>query len=301
MSATNVCAIKDNGTLYCWGFNNNGQIGDGSTTARFSPTLIALPSGRTAQKVSLGNSFTCVLYDNGTISCWGYNNKGQLGVGDTTSRYAPPAAFESNVVDIGAGDAHACALYGNGTVKCWGVNSNRQSYIEASALTDVLSPTAIAGVTDGALLSVGGTHSCVRTTGNNIKCWGLNGNGQLGNNSTTTPSAVAVSASGTDYAEVSAGNLHTCARKNSGEVLCWGYNTSNQLGDLGTTQRAVPNELVSVRSVSRIIVGPTANHSCVINGTVLNAGELLCWGDPGQFSVFGPVQQLGMNTWVTIQ
>ena len=130
VSATtqHTCAILDDDTLKCWGNNGYGQLGDGTTTGRNTPTAVNLGSGRTAKAISAASSHTCAILDDDTLKCWGNGGQGQLGYGDATSRTAPEATA---VVNLGAGrtakavstgSSHTCALLDDDTLKCWGDN-----------------------------------------------------------------------------------------------------------------------------------------------------------------------------------
>jgi len=301
VSQSNACALKSNGTVFCWGGDNSGQLGNGAGSSSPTPIQINMPSPRTATKIDLSSSeFSCALLDDDTVSCWGQNGSGQLGQGGTTSLDSPSAPFLSDVVDIGLGYEFACALRGNGTVYCWGRNNGLQAWPVGSTITNVLSPTAVPGVSTAVSLSVGGTHACVITQSSSIQCWGANSSGQLGNNGSSSPTSAVTVAVGGTYLEVSAGSTHTCARRDTGDFLCWGLNTSYQLGDLTITQRGAPTVISAIRSVSKVSLSPNTNHSCITYGTASNSGEVLCWGDAGGYSLFGAQNYLGISSWTNI-
>ena len=128
-----TCAILDDDTLKCWGWNNNGRLGYGDTTDRTAPdatAVVDLGSGRTAKALSLGESHTCAILDDDTIKCWGGGN--YIGYGDTTQREAPDATA---VVNLGSGrtakalslgNGHTCAILDDDTLKCWGYGGQGQ-------------------------------------------------------------------------------------------------------------------------------------------------------------------------------
>jgi hypothetical protein len=144
LGSSHTCAILDDDTLKCWGANDKGQLGigaDGNPTSRSTPTAVNLGAGRTAKAVAAGSSHTCAILDDGTLKCWGYNNWGQLGYGDKTSRNAPDA---TEVVNLGpgrtakavaAGGSFTCAILDDGTIKCWGAH-------QGGAVGDGTIPTA---------------------------------------------------------------------------------------------------------------------------------------------------------------
>ena len=173
------CIILDDGTVSCWGRNSLGQLGDGTTTHRNTPTQTAsLGTGRTAVAISSGNGHTCIILDDGSVSCWGRNTMGQLGDGTNTNRSTPTQTANlgtgRTAVAISSGDTHACALLDDGTVSCWGnngngelgdgTNTNRNTPTQTSSLTG---RTAIA-------ISSGGIHTCIILDNRSVSWWGDN-------------------------------------------------------------------------------------------------------------------------------
>ncbi len=179
------CAIMANQTVSCWGYNYAGQLGDGSTTNRSTPTAVAGLSGVVA--LTARYIHTCALLSTGSVSCWGYNGFGQLGDGSTTNRLTPTAvAGLSGVVALTAGDDWTCALLSAGSVSCWGFNGVGQ--LGDGSTTDRSTPTAIAGLSGVVALTAGDAHTCALQSAGSVSCWGYNGYGQLGDGSTTTQS-----------------------------------------------------------------------------------------------------------------
>ena len=120
--ANHSVAIKADGSVWAWGVNTNGQLGDGTTVRRPAPIL--LPGITTAASASAGDSHSVLLLDDGTVRTWGLNTSGQLGpqVADGASATPTPVSNLNNVTHVSAGDSHACALLGSGSVRCWGYN-----------------------------------------------------------------------------------------------------------------------------------------------------------------------------------
>mgnify|MGYP006088947645 CR=1 FL=1 len=139
-----TCAILDNGKVTCWGYGLDGQLGNGGTSTKYSPTLVTeFENNRTAISISAGAEHTCVILDNGSISCWGSNTYGQLGLGNTTDQKSP-VLLESfgagrYAVGITAAETHTCALLDNGSVSCWG--RNNQGQLGIGNYTDMSSPS----------------------------------------------------------------------------------------------------------------------------------------------------------------
>ena len=184
-SIDNSCAVLSSGVVKCWGRNRFGQIGDGTTTDRYTPTQVTgLSLGAT--QVTAEGSYACAVLTNGSVSCWGYNSLGNLGDGTTTNRYTPTQVLglTSGVSQVIARSYTACALLTTGSVKCWGYNNNGQ--IGDGTTTDRYTPTQVSGLTSGVeRISVGGFFACSLLSTGTVKCWGDNSFGKLGDGSTT--------------------------------------------------------------------------------------------------------------------
>ncbi len=267
-----TCALIAGGAMKCWGYNQFGALGDGSTTTRTSPVAVAGLTGATA--VSPGGGHTCVLLALGDVKCWGYNFFGQTGNGSTSQSAVPAnvAWHTVGVISVGAGAYHSCAVTLGGAARCWGDNDSGQ--LGDTTTTQRTSAVAVAGLDSGvAAVSAGSFHSCALTVGGGVWCWGRNSEGQLGNNSLTdSPIPVAVVGLGSGVAAISAGGYHTCVLTTTGAMKCWGLNGSGQVGDNSTTTRLTPADVSGLGSgVSAISAG--ALHTCALIG-----GAAKCWG-----------------------
>lgn len=238
-----TCAVTHVGVVKCWGANGNGQLGDGSTNQRLVPVNVSLAGGATS--VAAGKAHTCARTSSGGAKCWGYN--GGYGTGDgvptVTDRLVPVdvMGLTSGVTDVAAGYYHSCALTTSGGVKCWGYNSAGEIGNNASTGT-YWYPADVAGLASGvATISAAGATTCASTNSGIVQCWGANGNGQLGDGTTTNRSApVTVSGLTSNMTMVSSGEYHGCARSNAGVIKCWGYNLVGELGDGTTVMRVTP-------------------------------------------------------------
>ena len=244
-----TCAIMDSdGELKCWGRNNYGQLGDntsGATANKDEPTQV-IASG--VKSVSTGAYHTCAIMDSdGELKCWGRNSYGQLGDdsnGETAHKDEPTQVIASGVRSVSAGDAHTCAIMdSSGELKCWGRNNDRQLGLGSSITADKDEPTQV--IASGVrAVSADGSHTCaIIDSSGELKCWGLNDNGQLGDG--TSGSAAnkdePTQAIASGVRVVSAGGSHTCAIiDSSGELKCWGRNNYGQLGDKTTTGSLFP-------------------------------------------------------------
>jgi alpha-tubulin suppressor-like RCC1 family protein len=273
-----TCALETNGTAKCWGLNNHGELGNGSTATQYTPVVVSGLSG--AGDITAGNSHTCAV-QGGQVLCWGGNSYGQLGVGDTNDRSTPTAVSGiSDAIAVSAQSWTTCALHASGTVSCWGYGTDGElgnGTNTASQLTPV--PVSnLTGVTALASSGSDGYHSCtIGASLGLVHCWGWNHYGQLGNG-TTTNSNVPVAVSGGLFGlgtarSLAVGSYHSCAALLDTGVVCWGDGTNGALGNGTWNSSSIP---VTVLSLSTEIADLTAGYqfSCARLAT----GAVDCWG-----------------------
>ena len=264
-----TCAILDNGSVSCWGRNNVGQLGTGTASSDasessliFPPTLTStLGEGRTAVAISSGKDHTCIILDNGSVSCWGAGDEGKLGVGTTISEKLTPTLVSNlgegrTAVAISAGSEHTCAILDNGSVSCWGRGYRGRLGIGGSdfetpdnqytpALTSSLGEdrTAVA-------ISSGQEHTCAILDNGSVSCWGRGFNGELGEGTAQgynryIPTLTGSLGVGRTAVAISSGNEHTCAILDNGSLSCWGDNEHGQIGNGDTSEIQYSPTLVS--------------------------------------------------------
>ncbi len=176
------CAVTRDNDAYCWGFNNNGQLGLGDNAAarRFATRVTALPP---AYRVTAGSNHACAIVVGGDVYCWGRGSEGQVGDGLTSDRYSPTAVnLPEPAVSIAAGAFHTCAALADGQVYCWGDNGYGQVG-QGSTGGHQATPAVVTGVSDVHVVVTGGDHSCALNRSGQVRCWGRNGAGQLGDGS----------------------------------------------------------------------------------------------------------------------
>jgi alpha-tubulin suppressor-like RCC1 family protein len=279
-----TCALVTGGSVYCWGYNQFGELGDPtvpdfhySNSYSATPVLVSGITGATA--ISAGYSDTCALLAGGTVKCWGWNNYGEFG--DGTSDFfgsATPVSVSgiSGATAITSGYAHNCALVAGGAVECWG----RSTYGELGDGTgaDGETPVFVSGITGATAIVAGNDHTCALLTGGSVECWGQNSSGELGDGTTTTAfTPVPVSGlSGATAITASGWNAgHTCALVAGGSVECWG---DNQYGELGSGPAAGSTTPVVVNGITGATAVTTGyEHTCVL----MAGGSIECWGQNG--------------------
>src|SRR5258706_4030913 len=259
---SHTCAVTTSSGLKCWGLNDYGEVGDGSTTNRFTPVDVSgLSSGISA--VAVGGRHTCALTTAGGVKCWGQNFYGQVGDNTTATRTTPVdvTGLTSGVTAIAAGSYHSCALTSGGGVKCWGFNANGQ--VGDNTTTNRLTPVDVSGLTSGVqAVSAGKTHTCALLTAGGVKCWGGKNVSPLGDgNSSQRMTPVDVTGLTSGVGAIAAGFQYTCARTTVNGVKCWGNNANGQLGDGTTTTRSTAVDVSGLTSgVAAVTAGRT--HTC---------------------------------------
>jgi len=267
-----TCALMSDTTVRCWGRNNHGQLGDGTTTDRTQP--VPVPGLTNVTQVAVGISYqhvtgaTCARLGDGTMRCWGLNYYGQVGDGTTTDRLTPYNLGLTNVVQVAIGWRHGCALIADGTVRCWGSNSSGELGNGGTAPTTT--PSTVLGLSNATQITVGSSASCARTSGGRVLCWGSNVSYVLGY--VGEGRAYASDVGLADVAEVHLGSAHACARLTSGSVRCWGNNMYGQLGDGTTYDRSTPTAGTGAGTVVQLSVGGVATAVRLADGRVYRWG-----------------------------
>lgn len=264
-----TCGLTGTGMAYCWGTNDRGQLGDGTTIDRNVPVPVA--GGHTFVALAVGGYHSCGITGTGTAYCWGDNGVGQLGNGTQVPTLAPvPVTGGLSFVAITAGQFHSCGVTAIGTAYCWGLNSNGQLGDGTKEIRTA--PAAVTGDQRFVTLAAGYGHTCGLTSGGAAYCWGSNSVGQLGTPSTDTSSPVAVTG-GVHFVALAAGAGHTCGLDDTSSALCWGGNGVGQLGDGTSLNRTSPTPVASTDLFSTLAAADL--HTCARTA----AGKVYCWGD----------------------
>ncbi len=304
-----ACGFRTPGNLKCWGINSSGELGLGDTSARGGSAnqmgtnlpYVQLGTGRTVQQVASGGHFTCAILDDGSVKCWGKNDQGDLGLGDTENRgdQANEMGDSLPTVSLGTGrtaktiaggDQHACAILDDGSLKCWGYNADGELGLgdtnnrgdQANEMGDNLPAVSLGTGRSAVALALGAVDTCVLLDDASVKCWGYN-YGAGGAPSTMGDNLAPLSlGTGLTVQALSPGASHMCALFTSGQVKCWGYDIDGRLG-IGSTgsnyfsASSLGDNLpfVSLSSTHKAVaINTQSNSACA----TLDDSSVKCWG-----------------------
>ena len=285
-----TCALTTTGTAYCWGYSNNGQLGNGTTNSSTTPVAVTMPTGVSFSAISNGWNVTCALATTGTAYCWGENQGGQLGVCDSLIHnvptlvgfaYCPPSTSTPTQTSTRTSTPTRTA-----TVTRTSTRTNTLTNTRTSTRTATLVPGSNPWGNFTAI-TAGYSASCALNSAGKAYCWGSNQSGALGNGTTTNSNApVAVTMpTGVTFASIGAGVMHSCALTTTGTVYCWGYNYDGKLGNGTTTDSSIPVAVTMPDGVTFTALSVGQYHNCALATT----GAAYCWGS-------SVTMQLGNNT-----
>jgi alpha-tubulin suppressor-like RCC1 family protein len=274
-----TCGLTVSGTIYCWGGNAFGTLGDGSLVDRVLPTQVA--GGRAFDELDAGAGHNCALTAAGAAWCWGQNDEGQAGDGTFAVRSEPVAVVGGHVFrSVSAGHAHSCGLTGDGTAWCWGDDSQGQLGDGPSSADKSAVPVRVQFDQPFSSIYASYYQTCAMTSMATAYCWGQNVAGQNGDGSTTTrhvPVAVAGAHSFTSFAP---GDRFVCG-VSSDDIWCWGLNRHGELGAGSPDTSRVPFRLEDAPSLHAVFtsMGPSTVPSAEAYGCGLDLdGRVSCWG-----------------------
>ncbi len=303
-----TCVLLEDKTVHCWGAGGSGQLGYGDRNDRADASQAnAVPLGAGALGLAVGAAHSCAILVGGSVTCWGSNHNGELGLGHTRDIGDDETPAIAGRVDLGTarvralalGVTHSCALTERGAVLCWGSNAvgelglGHTSNIGDDEKPLVAGPLKLGG--PAIRIAVGALNSCAVLADGGLRCWGDNQRGQLADGTRQrlgdrrVPSVLGTVPIGAKIADVAVGTARVCALDTSGGVRCWGNNSQRQLGPgnlsalpLGATPATLPS-LALGGAVRRL--SARADHTCVI----LEDQSIRCWGD-------NRTRQLGNST-----
>ena len=296
------CALKENGAVYCWGDNAEGQLGNNNAVTDSDTPVQVVGVGGTGTLANItyigqggATNHSCAVNTSDNVFCWGSNTDGQLGDQNEPTASDTPvqvvgvggSGFLGSVSSTSNGNDFSCALTTGGAVYCWGDGEN----LGINSYDDSISPAQVLGVGGVGTLSgiieiaSGANHTCALNISRNVYCWGRGNEGEMGNGgfvSQLAPVQVsAVGGGGTldNIVNVTAGSDSVCAVNTSGSTFCWGSNAAGQLGDGTVTNRNTPVQVLGVFKVGNLAdvieVSAGSLHTCAVN----TSNNVYCWGD----------------------
>lgn len=276
-----TCAVTTTNHVYCWGWNRDGEIGDGSTTDR--PYATQVGTTLTFGIPSAGAAHSCAVAAAGGAFCWGLNLTGQVGDSSVVSRTTPtPVKGTLSWVQVAGGGTFTCGISAaDSSAYCWGWGRDGelgsrpvQTCVTSGGLEPCSRvPIAVGGGRRFRAISAGARHACALAVDSTAYCWGDNSAGQLGNG-TVSDTALPLAVSGAlRFKVLTSGFSHTCGLTAGGDAYCWGDNTWGQLGESVTSQALEPTAVTG--GIIFLALSAGAEHTCGI-GT---GNTAQCWGE----------------------
>ena len=287
-------ALKSDGTVWSWGWNGFGQLGDGTYTERHTPVQV---SGLISVTALGGRGYhSLAIKSDGTVWTWGYNAFGELGYDTSASPCPSPSLYTcsnlpgsviglSGVLTVTGGYVHSLALMSDHTLRAWGGNSRGQLGNGDGSYASSSSPVIVSGLTSVSQVSAGWKHTLALKSNGTVWAWGQNDNGEVGNGiKSTIGVTLPIQVSGlTNMTAVSGGDCHSIALKSDGTVWAWGCNDRGQLGDGTWVDKSTPVQVSGLTNV--IFIAARDYHNAVLKAD----GSVWSWG----WNING---QLGDNT-----
>jgi len=269
------CMLKTDGSVWCWGFNQVGQLGR-STAKNVQSKPVRVLEIEKITTLSAGNTTVCSLKKDGSVWCWGDKSFKQ-----STARLMKGI---TGIAQFSIGNSHNCAVRKDGVAWCWGHNNfgqlNRWGTMELSFPPR----TPVRSMEKVKMASVGDNRTCVIKQDDKVWCWGYGYGGHMGHGKVVPKTNVRIrpvqvkNAEGTTYIELN--SAHSCLLKKDGSVWCWGYNNMGGLGDGTRINRNEPVQVKNLQNVKQISLG--YKYSCALKEN----GSVWCWGG-GSFGQLG--------------
>ncbi len=309
--AYHTCAVRADGSLYCFGNGGSGKLGNG--LSEHQPAPVKAGAAANWKHVVAGSSHTCGIKDTGTLWCWGAGSFGQLGLGYPDTQVLPQTIrLDRFWTSVGTGDTHTCAVENDGSLSCWGRN-NLGQLATGSANPQELLPVKVSVVagqseTDWKEVFVGRDTTCATKQDGKLYCWGRNSDSQVaksGGGTVAIPWLVetSVGAADSDWKEAAIG-FTACGLKTTGKLFCWGRGLEGQLGVGTLVSSAVPAEVPPPAGATWQMVRAGLWHMCALDST----GALWCWGrnqsaqvqDGAEGHITKPIQVGSDTDWVDL-
>lgn len=293
-----VASVKTDGTLWTWGYNDAGQLGDGTVINKSSPVQVG--SLTSWHQISAGQKHTASVKADGTLWAWGFGQGGRLGTGNVISRSSPvQVGALSNWYQVSAG-RHTAAIKTDGTLWTWGSNDYGQLGLNISYIQYRSSPVQVGALTTWALVSASSSHTAAVKTDGTLWTWGRGTNGRLGTGNILNRSSPVQVGALTNWSKVSTGNDFTVSVKTDGTMWAWGRNIDGRVGDNTTVDRSSPVQVGALTTWSLVAAGGA--HCAAVK----TDGTLWSWGSNGNGrlgdgtvnSKSSPVQVGALTDWI---
>jgi hypothetical protein len=254
-----MCGIeKGSKKLYCWGYNGNGQLGDGTQVSKNLPVQI---DGDTKYaKVAPGPYHTCGLTVDGAIKCWGANAYGEVEA-ETAPLWTVPHQVGTDFIDVASGFDSTCGIKKTGELKCWGYGGSLPINLDSNNKPDLF-----------VAVEMSEFHLCAINRKGKLKCAGSNEFGQLGDGTKLSRNKLVEVDSANTYVDLSLANDHTCGITSEKKLRCFGANESGQLGDVTTTGRSSPVDVLGSDTYKSVATG--FNFTCAVT----SQNRMKCFG-----------------------
>jgi alpha-tubulin suppressor-like RCC1 family protein len=286
-----VCALRSDGALYCWGGNGDGQVGDDSTMNRAVPVHIPLQAS--VRAMAGAQTHTCAVLSDDTGWCWGSNSFGQLGYDTPTSQLAPQPAPVAGNVAITLGDNVTCAIRADSSLACFGRDDEGE--LGDGMTTSRSTAMRVAAIADPIVSAAGGCHRhlCAATSAGDVWCWGENMHGEVGTGMTSMFESTPVRVVGVPpVAQVTVGAYHSCARTMAGEIWCWGENSAGQLGDGALDPSYRPVRVDGLGTPSDVQATCSGTHVLLDDGSLVAWGQAALLGTGDAIDAITPVESM---------
>jgi alpha-tubulin suppressor-like RCC1 family protein len=258
-----TCGATTDDRVYCWGRNEQGQLGTGTLTRSDRPIAVAA-GGRRFRQVRAGGAHACAISTSSEAFCWGYNPDGRLGNGTTTSRTTPVRVSRGLLWrQLSVDFAHSCGVTTDGQAYCWGGR-----IIGDGTMLNRLKPARVGGGMLFREIEAGFSHTCAVNIGYRAYCWGSNSSGELGDGSRTARLTPTLVVGDRRFEHVDAGGGASCGVTRTGQGVCWG---TGNLGNGSSFRRATPTPIAGTLKLATITV---LGAGCGVTVT----SQAYCWG-----------------------
>jgi alpha-tubulin suppressor-like RCC1 family protein len=271
------CGLRQGGSLWCWGANDEGQLGTGDGADSLTPTFVSTLAP--VEQLATTHRHTCALYADGSLWCWGANEEGQLAQGDPfpgegVDRPTPVrVGSEADWIAVDTGQGHTCAIRAPGSLWCWGRNLGGELGLGPDAAGQIRTPMQVGSETDWTEVRAGQNSTCGVRAGGQLWCFGRNAAAELGLGDMSTRFEPTRVGDADDWTAITLDTFHGCGLRDDGDMYCWGRNDEGQLGAGDNDVRLVPVRVASTTEWAAVSAGRF--HTCArdVDGNVWCSGE----------------------------